>query len=101
MHNFKKMLKRMMQEQNTSEWAKLLPKATRAHNWLSHEALMGNADPNEAYDLSHKNLQFEMREEAGKKMAQQNAAVTTHPKKRARTGRCSHVHWSRGHQAPW
>ena len=30
MHNFKKMLKRMMQEQNTSEWAKLLPKATRA-----------------------------------------------------------------------
>ena len=30
MRNFKKMLKRMMQEQNTSEWAKLLPKATRA-----------------------------------------------------------------------
>ena len=80
MHNFKKMLKRMMQEQNTSEWAKLLPKATRAHNRLSHEALMGNADPNEAYDVSHKNLQFEMREEAGKKMAQQNAVVTTNQK---------------------
>ena len=31
--------------------------------------MMGNADPNEAYDLEHKNLQFEMREEAGKKMA--------------------------------
>ena len=77
MHNFKKMLKRMMQEQNTSEWAKLLPKATRPHNRLSHEALMGNADPNEAYNVSHKNLQFEMREEAGKKMAQQNAVVTT------------------------
>ena len=80
MHNFKKMLKRMMQEQNTSEWAKLLPKATRAHNRLSHEALMGNADPNEAYDLGHKNLQFELREEAGKKMAQQNAVVTTNQK---------------------
>ena len=80
MHNFKKMLKRMMQEQNTSEWAKLLPKATRAHNRLSHEALMGNADPNEAYDLEHTNLQFEMREEAGKKMAQQNAVVTTNQK---------------------
>ena len=74
------MLKKMMQEQNTTEWAKLLPKAARAHNRLSHEALMGNADPNEAYDLGHKNLQFELREEAGKKMAQQNAVVTTNQK---------------------
>ena len=49
----------------------------RAHNKLSHEALMGNADPNEAYDMSQKNLQFELREEAGKKMAQQNAVVST------------------------
>ena len=90
MHNFKKMLKRTMQEQNTSEWAKLLPKATRAHSRLSHEALMGNADPNEAYDLEHENLEFEMREEAGKKMAQQNAVVTTNQKthrSRAASGR--------------
>ena len=42
--------------------------------------MMGNADPNEAYDLGHKNLQFELREEAGKKMAQQNAVVTTNQK---------------------
>ena len=70
----------MMQEQDTTEWAKLLPKAARAHNRLSHEALMGNADPNEAYDLGHKNLQFELREEAGKHMAQQNAVVTTNQK---------------------
>ena len=66
-----------MQQENTTEWARLLPKATRAHNRLSHEALMGNADPNEAYNLEHKNLQFEMREEAGKNMALQNAVVTT------------------------
>ena len=69
-----------MQQENTTEWARLLPKATRAHNRLSHEALMGNADPNEAYNLEHKNLQFEMREEAGKKMALQNAVVTTNQK---------------------
>ena len=69
-----------MQEQNTTEWAKLLPKAARAHNRLSHEALMGNADPNEANDLGHNNLQFELREEAGKKMAQQNAVVMTNQK---------------------
>ena len=50
MNNFKKMLKKMMQEQDTTEWAKLVPKATKAHNKLSHEALMGNADPDEAYD---------------------------------------------------
>ena len=41
---------------------------------------MGNSDPNEAYNLEHKNLQFEMREEAGKKMALQNAVVTTNQK---------------------
>ena len=48
------MLKKMMQEQDTTEWAKLVPKATKAHNKLSHEALMGNADPNEAYDMKQK-----------------------------------------------
>ena len=30
MNNFKKMLKKMMQEQDTTEWAKLPPKAARA-----------------------------------------------------------------------
>ena len=69
MNNFKKMLKKLMQDQDTTEWAKLVSRAMRAHNKLSHEALMGNADPNEAYDMSQKNLQFELREEAGKKMA--------------------------------
>ena len=77
MNNFKKMLKKLMQDQDTTEWAKLVRRATRAHNKLSHEALMGNADPNEAYDMSQKNLQFELREEAGRKMAQQNAVVST------------------------
>jgi hypothetical protein len=81
MNNFKKMLKKLMQDQDTTEWAKLVTRATRAHNKLSHEALMGNADPNEAYDMSQKNLQFELREEAGKKMAQQNAVVSTNQKK--------------------
>ena len=42
--------------------------------------MMGNADPNEAYDLGHNNLQFELRGEAGKKMAQQNAVVTANQK---------------------
>ena len=50
MNNYKKMLKKMMQAQNTTNWKNLLPKATRAHNRMMHEALMGNADPNEAYD---------------------------------------------------
>ena len=80
MNNYKKMLKKMMQDQNTNEWAKLITKATRAHNRLAHEALMGNADPNEAYDVDQKNLQFELREEAGNKMAQQNAVISTNQK---------------------
>ena len=37
---------------------------------------MGRADPNEAYAEDNKNLAFELREEAGNKMAQQNAVVT-------------------------
>ena len=65
MSNFKKMLKKMMQQQNTTNWKNLLPQATRAHNRMMHEALMGNADPNEAYDEENKNLAFELREEAG------------------------------------
>ena len=48
------MLKKMMQEPDTTEWAELVPKATKAHNKLSHEALMGNADPDEAYDMKQK-----------------------------------------------
>ena len=35
MNNFKKMLKKMMQEQDTTEWAKLLPKATRAQSTVA------------------------------------------------------------------
>ena len=77
MNNFKKMLKKLMQDQDTTEWAKLVSRATRAHNKLSHEALAGNADPNEAYDMSQTNLHFELKEEAGRKMAQQNADVAT------------------------
>ena len=33
---------------------------------MMHEALMGNADPNQAYDEEPKSLAFELREEAGK-----------------------------------
>ena len=36
---------------------------------------MGNADPNEAYDEENKHLAFELREQAGQKMAQQDAVV--------------------------
>ena len=60
------MLKKMMQENDTTEWAKLLSRATKAHNKLSHGALMGNEDPDEAYGMKQTNLQFELREEAGK-----------------------------------
>ena len=60
------MLKKMMQEQDTTEWSKLLPRATKAHHKLSHEALLGNADPDEAYDMEQTNLRFDLREEAGK-----------------------------------
>ena len=80
MNNFKKMIKERMQEEDTTEWKKLLPKVARAHNKLEHASLMGQAGPNEAYDLNEKNLQFELREEAGRKMAQQNAVVSTNQK---------------------
>ena len=80
MNNFKKMLKKQMQEKNTKEWAPLLPNVVKAHNNLSHEALMAGADPNEAYDESNKALQFELREDAGRKMAQQNAVVQRNQK---------------------
>ena len=86
MNNFKKMLKKMMQEQNTKNWQPLVPKATRAHNKMMHEALIGNADPNEAYDEDNKNLAFELREEAGKKMAQQDAVVRTNQKNMVEQG---------------
>ena len=76
MNNYKKMLKKMMQQKKTDRWKPLIPQATRAHNRMMHEALMGNADPNEAYDQENKNLAFELREEAGRKMAQQDAVVT-------------------------
>ena len=66
MNNYKKMLKKMMQAQNTTAWKNLIPKATQARNRMMHGALMGNADPNEAYDEENKNLAFELREEAGK-----------------------------------
>ena len=52
----------MVQEKNTTEWSQLLPRATQAQNKLSHEALMGNATPDEAYDMKQTNLQFELRE---------------------------------------
>ena len=79
MNNFKKMLKKQMQEKGTNDWKTLLPKATRAHNRLAHEALMGN-EPNEAYEGENKALQFELREEAGNKMKQQNAVVVQNQK---------------------
>ena len=52
----------------------------KAHNNLSHEALMAGADPNDAYDESNKALQFELREEAGRKIAHQNAIVERNQK---------------------
>ena len=46
---------------------KTCTKSNKGTQKLSHEALMGNADPNEAYDMKQNNLQFELREDAGKK----------------------------------
>ena len=42
------MLKKMMQENDNTEWSGLVERATTAHNKLSHEALMGDADPDES-----------------------------------------------------
>ena len=53
---------------------------------MMHEALMGNADPNEAYDEENKNLAFELREQAGKHMAQQDAVVKTNQKNMTEQG---------------
>ena len=58
----------------------MVAKATRAHNKLAREGLMANAGPSEAYDLEHKNLQLELREGAGHKMALQKAVGTRHQK---------------------
>ena len=69
MNNFKKMLKKQMQAKDTKAWGPLLQKVVKAHNNLSHEALMAGADPHDAYDESNKALQFEMREAAGRDMA--------------------------------
>ena len=55
---FQRMIKELMQEQ---AWAKPLPSSTKAHNTLPHGALMGDAGPNEAYDLDQVNLQLELR----------------------------------------
>ena len=68
-----------MQEIGTDDWTTLIPKVTRAHNRLAHEALMGHG-PNEAYAGENKALQFELREEAGNKMKQQNAVVVHNQK---------------------
>ena len=57
----------------------MLPKVTRAHNRLAHATLMGN-EPNEAHEGENKALQFELREEAGNKMKQQNAVVVRNQK---------------------
>ena len=76
MNIYKKMLKKVMQEKDTETWHTIVQGVTRAHNKLQHVALMGRADPNEAYEEENKNLAFELREEAGHKMAQQNAVVT-------------------------
>ena len=70
----------MMQEHDTTEWSKLVERATKAHNTFSHEALTGNADSNGARDSNQTNLQFELREEVGKNMAQQNAVIDINQK---------------------
>ena len=98
MNNFKKMLKKMMQQQNTTNWKNLLPKATRAHNRMMHEALMGNADPNEAYDEENEQLAFELREEAGKN-GPARCSRQGQPKEHARARWLQDLHWPRGHQA--
>ena len=64
---------------------------TRTHNRLQHDALMGGADPNEAYEEDQKNLAFELREEAGKKMAQQNAVVTKNQQNMQKEGHSEHT----------
>ena len=68
MNNFKKMLKKQMQEKNTKEWEPLVHKVVKAHNNLSHAALMAGVDPSDAYDESNNALQFKLREEAGRTM---------------------------------
>ena len=41
MNNFKKMLKERMQEEDTTEWKELFPRAVRAHNKLERASLIG------------------------------------------------------------
>ena len=48
------MIKKRMQEKGTDKWHTILPQVARAHNRLQHEALMGGADPNEAYEEDQK-----------------------------------------------
>ena len=62
-----------------------MQKVVKAHNNLSHEALMAGVDPNDAYDESNKALQFELREEVGRKIAHQNAQSWRGIKRTCRT----------------
>ena len=52
----------------------------KAHNNFSYKAWVAGADPNDAYDESNKALQFELREEVGRKIAHQNAVVERNQK---------------------
>ena len=98
MNNYKKLLNKAMQEKDTEQWHTLVPQVTRAHNRLQHEALMGGADPNEAYEEDNKNLAFELREEAGKKMAQHNAVVTKSQQNMQKRVGLQNIHWEGRHQ---
>ena len=97
MHNCKKMLKKQLQDKNTNEWEPLVPKVAKAHNNLSHEALMAGADPNDAYDESNKALQFELREAAGRKIASK-CSRGEESKECAGQWGISDLHWTRRHQ---
>ena len=75
-----------------------MQKVVKAHNNLSHEALMAGADPNDAYNESNKALQFELREEAGTTIAHQNAVVERNQKNVQDNGGISDLHWTRRHK---
>ena len=86
-----------MQEHDTTEWSALVERATQAHNKLSHEALMGNAGPNEAYDMKQTNLQFELREEVGK-IGTAECSHCYQPKECTGKWCGSNIYWEGRHQ---
>ena len=81
MAQLKKQIAKLMQVEHTKKWRALLTRAVRGFNRQSHEGLLGET-PRDARHIpeeapNNPQLEFELREQAGRKMQNQHAVVRT------------------------